>query len=118
MFVSANLPPPVSAAVLAAAEAEPDFVIPAPLLRLYADIADGGFGPGGGLLALADLLAHGGICALTRPCGAAKSGPPICSRLPVPSQGMAVLMSALATSSSGTREHWPMVRPSGSGSGP
>lgn len=46
------LPQPASAAELAAAEAPLGFPLPAPLRRVYGEVADGGFGPAGGLLSV------------------------------------------------------------------
>jgi hypothetical protein len=46
------LPAPASEARIAEAEKEIGRELPAALRRLYADIADGGFGPGGGLFGL------------------------------------------------------------------
>lgn len=45
-----------SNAAIAAAEAELGFALPDELTQLYRDVADGGFGPGGGLAALADVV--------------------------------------------------------------
>ena len=45
-----DLPAPASNASLDAAEASLEFALPAALRRLYREVADGGFGPGGGLL--------------------------------------------------------------------
>lgn len=42
--------PPATAAVLDAAEARLGFALPAALRRVYGEVGDGGFGPGGGLL--------------------------------------------------------------------
>jgi hypothetical protein len=47
---STELPPPASAAQLDAAEARLGTPLPAALRRIYAEVANGGFGPGGGLL--------------------------------------------------------------------
>src|SRR6185369_472182 len=44
------LPAPASKAALDAVEARLGAPLPALLRRLYADVANGGFGPGGGLL--------------------------------------------------------------------
>jgi hypothetical protein len=52
------LPPPAPAATLDAAERVLGFPLPAGLRRLYAEVADGGFGPGEGLLPLAGLVAQ------------------------------------------------------------
>lgn len=46
------LPLPASAAVLEAAERKLGYPLPAGLRRLYLEVADGGFGPGGGLLSI------------------------------------------------------------------
>lgn len=51
------LPPPATAAWLAVAEAELGFALPDVMRRVYAEVADGGFGPAGGLLPLADVVA-------------------------------------------------------------
>lgn len=50
------LPPPASVAALEAAERSLGFRLPAGLRRLYLEIADGGFGPGGGLLSIDAVL--------------------------------------------------------------
>jgi hypothetical protein len=47
---STGLPAPASTAALDGAETSLGFALPAELRRLYAEVADGGFGPGGGLL--------------------------------------------------------------------
>ena len=53
-----RLPPLATAADLARAEAALGFPIAAELRRLYLEIADGGFGPGSGLLSLRELVAE------------------------------------------------------------
>jgi hypothetical protein len=55
--VASSLPPPASAEALAAAETRLGFVLPPFLRRAYAEVADGGFGPGGGLLGVAAAVA-------------------------------------------------------------
>jgi hypothetical protein len=55
--VAIALPPPASAEDLAAAETRLGFALPPFLRRVYADVADGGFGPGGGLLSVAAAVA-------------------------------------------------------------
>jgi len=58
--VTAHLPPPADAELLARVEAEIGFELPSVLRRAYLEVADGGFGPHGGLLGLeaaANLLA-------------------------------------------------------------
>ena len=47
---------PVSEAALADAEKHLGFALPPLLRRLYAEVADGGFGPGAGILKLSDVL--------------------------------------------------------------
>jgi cell wall assembly regulator SMI1 len=56
------LPPlaPVGAAALAKAETKLGFVLPIEVRQLYGEVADGGFGPWGGLLKLASLVANYG----------------------------------------------------------
>jgi hypothetical protein len=49
---SSTLRPPPSEAALVSAEARLGFALPPPLRQLYAEVGDGGFGPGGGLLSL------------------------------------------------------------------
>ena len=49
---AAELPSPASEAALVAAEARLGFALPAPIRRVYAEVANGGFGPGGGLLSV------------------------------------------------------------------
>jgi SMI1 / KNR4 family (SUKH-1) len=49
---SPTLPPATSETTVAAAETELGAALPAALRRAYLEVADGGFGPGGGLLAL------------------------------------------------------------------
>lgn len=53
----AEAPPPCREEALQAAEAALGFPLPAPLRRFYAEVADGGVGPGGGLYSLDALLA-------------------------------------------------------------
>lgn len=55
--VEASLPSPAGAAALGAAESALGFALPPFLRRVYGEIADGGFGPGVGLLSLAAALA-------------------------------------------------------------
>jgi hypothetical protein len=50
------LSPPASEAALADAEKRLGFVLPSLLRRLYAEVADGCFGPGGGILKLGDVV--------------------------------------------------------------
>ena len=52
-----DLPAPASVAALDAAEARLGFALPPLLRRLYAEIANGGFGPGGGLLSIEQAVA-------------------------------------------------------------
>lgn len=52
------LPVPASDKDIAAAEAKLGFPLPADLKQLYAGIADGGFGPNGGLVPLKKLTKH------------------------------------------------------------
>lgn len=51
-----ELPSAASEAILARAEARLGFALPTSLRRLYAEVANGGFGPGGGLLAIDDAV--------------------------------------------------------------
>ena len=53
-----ELLPPASRDDIAAAESALAFPLPADLKRLYADVANGGFGPGAGLVSLAELAAR------------------------------------------------------------
>ncbi len=50
------LSPPLTQAALANAERQLGLVLPPLLRRLYAEVADGGFGPGNGILKLADVV--------------------------------------------------------------
>src|SRR5512141_758776 len=50
------LPAPASATTLEAADRVLGFALPAGLRRLYLEVADGGFGPGGGLLSIGAAL--------------------------------------------------------------
>ena len=50
--VAAHLPPPADSALLARVEDEIGFALPPLLRRAYLEVADGGFGPHGGLLGL------------------------------------------------------------------
>jgi hypothetical protein len=59
--VAKDLPPPVDAAAIDRAEASLGFALPPFLRRVYVEVADGGFGPGGGLLGL-----QGAVAAHTR----------------------------------------------------
>lgn len=54
---AAVAPPPCSEAALARAETELGFAIPGDLRHFYAEVADGGVGPGNGLYSLRELLA-------------------------------------------------------------
>jgi hypothetical protein len=49
---AAELPSPAPGAALEEAEARLGFPLPAPLRRVYSEVANGGFGPGGGLLSV------------------------------------------------------------------
>lgn len=49
---STELPSPAPEAALDAAEARLGFPLPAQLRRVYSEVANGGFGPGGGLLSV------------------------------------------------------------------
>ena len=51
--VATTLPAPADPAALEAAETEIGFALPPVLRRVYLDVADGGFGPGSGLMNLA-----------------------------------------------------------------
>ena len=53
--VEVVLPPPADPAALELAEKELGFSLPAVLRRAYLEVADGGFGPGGGLLGVAEV---------------------------------------------------------------
>ena len=55
--VAATLPSPADPAAVVKAEAEPGFALPPALRRVYLEVADGGFGPGGGLMSLAGATA-------------------------------------------------------------
>ncbi len=52
-----DLPSPAAESALDAAEAQLAFALPAPLRRVYAEVANGGFGPGGGLLSVEHAVA-------------------------------------------------------------
>jgi len=60
--VTHELPAPADAAVLDRVEAEIGFALPAVLRRVYLEVADGGFGPHGGLLGVE--AAAGALAAL------------------------------------------------------
>lgn len=53
------LPPPATSTILAATEARLGFTLPPLLARVYTEVADGGFGPGYGLLSLVDAESDG-----------------------------------------------------------
>jgi len=53
---TAPLAPPANEAVLADAEKKLGFALPVPLRQLYAQIADGGFGPGAGIMPLKQVV--------------------------------------------------------------
>jgi hypothetical protein len=55
--VAATLPSPADPAAVVKAEAELGFALPPVLRRVYLEVADGGFGPGGGLMSLAGATA-------------------------------------------------------------
>lgn len=55
--VETTLPSPADAAGLASVEADLGFSLPPVLRRVYLEVADGGFGPGGGLMPLAGMAA-------------------------------------------------------------
>ena len=55
--VVATLPSPADPAAVEQAEAGLGFALPPVLRRVYLDVADGGFGPGGGLMSLASATA-------------------------------------------------------------
>jgi hypothetical protein len=55
--VAATLPSPAEPAAVEKAEAALGFALPQVLRRVYLEVADGGFGPGGGLLNLAGATA-------------------------------------------------------------
>ncbi len=60
--VDPGLPSPANDATIAAAESALGVPFPASLRRVYAEVADGGFGPGDGLLPLARIVAqHRGL---------------------------------------------------------
>ena len=52
------LPGPAAETVVARAEADLGVTLPIALRRVYAEVADGGFGPGPGLLPLTDVVAE------------------------------------------------------------
>jgi len=54
--LDSRLPPAVSHAALVEAHARLGFSLPEPLAQLYLEVADGGFGPGAGLLTLSRLV--------------------------------------------------------------
>ena len=55
--ITPDLRRPLDATAIDAAEARIGARLPVPLRRVYGEVADGGFGPGGGLLPLADAAA-------------------------------------------------------------
>ena len=55
--VVATLPSPADPAAVEQAEAELGFALPPVLRRVYLEVSDGGFGPGGGLMSLASATA-------------------------------------------------------------
>jgi hypothetical protein len=58
--VERALPAPASEAAIQDAEREIRVALPVALRRVYAEVADGGFGPGAGLLSLAEVVARYG----------------------------------------------------------
>ncbi len=63
-----ELPPPASPEALDAAERRLGFALPPPLRRVWAEVADGGFGPGGGLVS-ADRAVHEYLALTALPQG-------------------------------------------------
>ena len=55
--VETSLPPRAAPAALDQVEADLGFPLPPVLRRVYLEVADGGFGPGGGLMRIADVAA-------------------------------------------------------------
>lgn len=55
--VASSLPLPATPEAVAAAESRLGFLLPPFLRRVYLEVADGGFGPGGGLLGLSGAIA-------------------------------------------------------------
>ena len=56
--VTSELAPPVDRATLDAAEDALGFALPPAIRRIYGEVADGGFGPGYGLLPVAEVIAR------------------------------------------------------------
>jgi len=55
--VPTSLPPPADPEAISRAEASLGFALPPFMRRVYAEVADGGFGPGGGLLGIGSAVA-------------------------------------------------------------
>jgi hypothetical protein len=66
-----GLPAPARASVLDRAESDLGFALPPTLRRIYGEVADGGFGPGPGLLPIASVVATYGKLGRGAPVGQA-----------------------------------------------
>lgn len=66
---STELPAPAHPSVLDRAESDLGFALPAALRRIYAEVADGGFGPGLGLMPIASVVATYRELSLSTPVG-------------------------------------------------
>ena len=96
--------PGAAARAIAGAEADLGVTLPIALRRVPTEVADGGFGPGPGLLPLTDVsrsIATSG--GRTASCRAATRGPPGCCRWSSGTPGSTAARSRPAGSSRGTR---------------
>jgi hypothetical protein len=66
-----DLPAPADAAALGRAESELGFPLPPSLRRIYTEVANGGFGPGPGLLSIEQAVAHYRELGASAPVGQA-----------------------------------------------
>jgi hypothetical protein len=70
-----SLPAVANAAAIADAERALGFALPTPLRQLYANVADGGFGPGGGIMPLKQI-----VSTYRHPGRVNRNGPRSCCR--------------------------------------
>jgi hypothetical protein len=70
-----ELPSPAAETTLGAAEAKLGFALPPPLRRVYAEVANGGFGPGAGLLPVEDAVTTY-LDKVSNPWGRSMAWPP------------------------------------------
>ena len=105
------LPGPATETVVVRAEADLGVTLPVALRRVYAEVADGGFGPGPGLLPLTDAVAE--YRELGRPDGRlprGRLGPKGCCRWSTAIPGSTAARPRPAGSSRGTRRTCPSTR--------